>query len=381
MRILLTILLVTLLYALPGMARDPSMSANTLETVPAPTEGVYGYRAEQIASGVYALNQGNEFHIQPRGNVEVIEQANGVVLVDSGGSPDGAEQVIAFVSSLTDKPVTAIVITHWHGDHALGISRLLEKWPQARVISTAATRDMLASPDADRFMPGDNAEANAVYHANIEGGVNYLRETSKNATLDEAERAGFALAAREYEQFGREMARAHRVPTTEVFDTSLLLADPTHPVEVKFAGRANTAGDAIAWLPQQKIVITGDVVVLPVPYGFNSYPLEWIDVLRTIRDTGYGVLVPGHGRPLRDTVYIDLLISMLEDVRTQVADMAMTDTDDVSSSKAVNLEAASLELTGGDPWLNRWFLNYWKGPIVSSALREARGQPIIQGSN
>jgi glyoxylase-like metal-dependent hydrolase (beta-lactamase superfamily II) len=169
MRTLLTTLLVTLLYALPGIARDPSISANTLETVPAPTESVYGYRAEQIAAGVYALNQGNEFHIQPRGNVEVIEQSNGVVLVDSGGSPDGAEQVIAFVRSLTDKPVTAIVITHWHGDHALGISRLLEEWPQARVISTAATRDMLASPDADRFMPGDNAEANAVYFANIEG--------------------------------------------------------------------------------------------------------------------------------------------------------------------------------------------------------------------
>jgi len=356
-------------------------AADEAQTLPAPQSSVYGYQAEKIAAGVYALNQGNEFHIQPRGNVGVIMQSEGVVLVDSGGSPDGAEQVIAFVHSLTAKPVTAIVITHWHGDHALGVSRLLGEWPQARVISTAPTRDMLASTDADRFMPGDDAGANAVYLANIEGGVNYLRDTSGNETLDEAERAGFARAALEYEQFGREMARAHRVAPAEVFDKSLLLADDTMPVEVKFLGRANTEGDAIVWLPAQKIVFSGDVVVLPVPYGFNSYPGEWLGVLQDIHDMGYDVLVPGHGRPMFDTLYVDSLIAMLKDIRTQVANPALTDMDAAAVTAAVNLEAASHEIAGDDPWLNRWFRNYWKAPIVSSALREARKEPIIQGSN
>jgi glyoxylase-like metal-dependent hydrolase (beta-lactamase superfamily II) len=282
---------------------------------------------------------------------------------------------------LTDKPVSAIVITHWHGDHALGVARLLREWPQARVISTQATRDMLASPDADKFMPGDNAAANAVYLANIEDGVNYLREAAKDETLQEDDHAGFGQAALEYAQFGREMARSRRIAPAEVFDQSLLLADETHPVEVKFFGRANTAGDAVVWLPEQKIVFSGDIVVLPVPYGFNSYPGEWTGVLADIRGLAYDVLVPGHGRPLRDTVHIDRLITMLEDIRAQVAALASTDMDAAAVTAAVNLESASHAIAGDDPWLNRWFRDYWKDPIVSSALREARGEPIVQGSN
>jgi glyoxylase-like metal-dependent hydrolase (beta-lactamase superfamily II) len=372
---------VCMLYFQICDAREDNADFNQPLVLESPPASVYGFRAEQVADGVYTLNQGDEFHIQPRGNVGVIEQSNGVVLIDSGGSPDGAEQVIALVRSMTGKPVTAIVITHWHGDHALGVSRLLEEWPQARVISTKPTRDMLGSVDANRFMPGDDAAANAVYLANIEAGVSYLRDASKDDALAAEERAGFSRAASEYEQFGREMALARRVAPSEVFERSMMLSDTTHPVELMFPGRANTAGDAVAWLPRQKIVFTGDVVVVPIPYGFNAYPESWITVLENIRGLGYRVLVPGHGRPMQNEVGIDMLISMLKDVRAQVAPMAATDMDAAAVSAGIDLEAQGQSITAGDRWLQRWFRDYWKLPIVSSALREARGEPVVQGAN
>jgi glyoxylase-like metal-dependent hydrolase (beta-lactamase superfamily II) len=350
-------------------------------SLPRAKSDVYGFQAETVAPGVYALNEGNDFHIQPRGNVAVIEQSNGVVLVDGGGSVAGAEQVIGFVRSKTSKPVTAIVITHWHGDHALGVSRLLQEWPDARVISTGPTSDMLTGLDADRYMPGDDAEKNAAYMANIQGGVAFLKDASQNEQYSEADRAGFAKSAVEYEQFGREMALTRRVAPTETFEHSLTLADKSRPVEVKFLGRANTAGDAVVWLPRQKVVITGDVVVAPIPFGFNSYPEEWIGVLNQIRDLNYAVLAPGHGRPMRDTAYVDLLISILTDVRAQIALLASSDMDAAAVNAEVKLDEAQATIAGDDPWLERWFRDYWKGPIVSSALREARGEPIVQGSN
>jgi glyoxylase-like metal-dependent hydrolase (beta-lactamase superfamily II) len=168
-------------------------TAITTGEPPAPlprAEGdVYGFQAETLAAGVYALNEDNVFHIQPRGNVEVIEQSDGVVLVDGGGSPAGAEQVIGFVRSKTPKPVTAIVITHWHGDHALGVSRLLQEWPDARVISTGPTSDMLTSPEADRYMPGDDADKNAAYMANIQGGVAFLTDASQDQKYSDGDGA------------------------------------------------------------------------------------------------------------------------------------------------------------------------------------------------
>lgn len=340
------------------------------------------YSRVMLAPGVHMLTQGDVFHLQGRGNVEVIEQAHGVLLVDSGGSPAGADEVIAYVRSLTPKPVTAVVLTHWHGDHTLGVSQLLEVWPHARVISTVGTRDMLASAAADRYMPGDNAEANRAYNVNNAGSVAYLQQQGQNASAPDAIRAGFATAAQEYARFAHEMESAHRTVPTETFETRLDLPDPVAPAEVRFLGRANTAGDAIVWLPRQRVVITGDTVVKPIPYGFNSYPGEWISVLQQIRSLNAGVLAPGHGAPMRGAAYLDQLIEMLTSVRAQVAPLAAdASITQENVGQHVDFTRFQTAFAGDDAWLRPWFNNYWKGPIAWSALREARNVPIVQGAD
>lgn len=340
---------------------------------------VYRFVVEELAPGVHLLSQGDTFHVQPRGNVAVIEQAAGFVLVDSGGSPAGAEEVIAFVKSRSAKPVTAIVLTHWHGDHVLGTSRLKQEWPRARVISTPPTRDMLASPDADQFMPGDDGTANTAYMKTVREGVEFLEAASRDQKLTAADRDGFARAAREYAQFEREMAPARRVRSIDVFEGRQTLPDDTRPIELMFLGRANTAGDAVAWLPRQRVVITGDVVVKPVPFGFNTYPKEWTDVLARINALDFAVLAPGHGTALRDTTYLDWLITALAQVRAEVGPFARTDKTADAVSEAIDFTTARDRIAGADPWLRRWFRSYWQDAVVSSALREARGEPVVQG--
>jgi glyoxylase-like metal-dependent hydrolase (beta-lactamase superfamily II) len=342
-------------------------------------ENLYPYRVEQLAAGVHLLTQGNEFHVQPRGNVGVIEQRAGVVLVDSGGSPAAGEEVIAFIRSRTTKPVAWIVLTHWHGDHVLGVSRLLEEWPKARVISMKQTREMLADPASDRFMPGDDAASNAKFRENVAGGVEFLKRQSEDTNLPEPVRAGYSQASRELAQFGREMLTARRVVPRPF--PGILLPDDEIPIEVRFLGRANTEGDAVAWLPKQRVVMTGDIVVAPIPYGFNTYPTEWVATLKQILALNFTVLAPGHGSAMRDTRYVERLIHMLTDVRTQVDLLTHTKIDAAGAAERVNQDAAREGLIGNDPWLEIWFKNYWHIPIVSSALREARGEEITQGAN
>jgi glyoxylase-like metal-dependent hydrolase (beta-lactamase superfamily II) len=365
--------------ALGGCASRPPVAL--VAPTPAADESAYSYGIESLGAGVHVLSQGVTFHLQPRGNVGIIEQRDGIVLFDSGGSPAAADEVIAFVRSRSSKPVTAIILSHWHGDHVLGVSRLLEVWPKARVISTRSTRDLLASPATDRFMPGDDAEANARYMANNRASIDFLESAAKDASLAADDRAGFAVAAREYAQFTREMAVAHRIVPTEVFDTRLELADATTPIEIRYLGRANTAGDAIAWLPRQRIVFSGDVVVAPIPYGFNTYPGEWIRVLDELARLDFAVLVPGHGNPRHDRDYLARLRTMLVSVRKQAAILA-SDSEVTNDNVGTRLEidAERKAITNDDPWLQRWFRNYWLGPIGSSALREARGTAVIQGA-
>lgn len=339
----------------------------------------WSFTTETVAMHVNVLHQLG-FHVQPRGNVEVIEQANGVVLIDSGGSPAGAEEVIAFVHGATRKPVTAIVITHWHSDHSLGIARLKQEWPNARVISTPGTRDMLANPNTDRFMPGDNAEANARLQQNLASAVAFLTQQSQRTELSAIEHAGYAQAAAEVQNYAHEMESAHRAVPTETFSTRLTLPDRTTPVELMFLGRANTEGDAIAWLPRQRVLITGDTVVSPIPFGFDSYPAEWLSVLQRMRAFDYVVLLPGHGMPMRDKTYLDRLIAAITAARAQAAALA-ADTTVTQANVAQHVDFGDLrtQFAGDDPWLRRWFNAYWSTPIAWSALREARNVPIVQG--
>jgi glyoxylase-like metal-dependent hydrolase (beta-lactamase superfamily II) len=343
---------------------------------PTPT---WAFTAEAVAPHISVLHQVG-FHAQPRGNVEVIEQTDGIVLIDSGGSPAGAEEVISFVHGVTHKAVTAIVITHWHSDHSLGVARLKREWPNARVISTPATRDMLADPRTDRFMPGDNAEANARLQQNLASVVAAFSERSQHTELTAAERTGYAQAAAELQNYAHEMETARRITPTETFSDHLTLPDRTTPIELMFLGRANTEGDAVAWLPRQRVMITGDIVVSPIPYGFDSYPSEWLSVLQRIRAYNYAVLLPGHGMPMRDKSYLDKLIAAIAAARAQAATLA-PDAAVTQENVGQHVDFADLrrQFIGDDPWLTRWFNGYWSTPIAWSALREARHTPIVQG--
>ena len=339
-----------MLAAAAASCANGSSPAHHAQVLPPAGDDLYSVVA--LDPRVHVLTQGDVFHLQGRGNVEVIEQSNGVVLIDSGGSPAGADEVIAYISARTRKPVTAIVLTHWHGDHSLGISRLLEQWPHARVIATAKTRDMLANPIADNFMPGDDAEANQRYTTNNTEAVEYLRHEGENQSRAAAIREGFARSAAEYARFAQEMTAAHRAAPTETFADHLDLPDHVAPVRILYLGRANTEGDAIAWLPSQRIVMTGDTLVGPIPYGFNAYPRDWIDVLARIKALGFVALVPGHGLPVRDAAYLDTISAMLTAIRAQVAPLAAdaSITNDNVGAR-VDLSGFQTQFAQDDAWL------------------------------
>lgn len=341
----------------------------------------YRYVAERLARGVHLLRQREPFHVQPRGNVAVIEQRGGVVLVDSGGSSAAAEEVIAFVRSRTDKPVTAVIFTHWHGDHVLGASRLLQEWPQARLIATEATRSHLALPSLDRFMPGEDADANAALQRMIAGGLDYFSQQAEDAALSARERTGFAAAVSELRDYGEEMAHSRRVVPTEGFAHALTLPDRRTPVEARFIGAANTDGDAVVWLPRQRVLITGDIVVSPVPYGFGSAPGAWIETLTALKAYDFAVLAPGHGLPMRDAAYLDRLIALLTTLRAQIAPLAAENVTPSEAAARIDLSAQRAGFVGDDPWLARWFDSYFTNAIIPSALKEARGEPIAQVSD
>jgi glyoxylase-like metal-dependent hydrolase (beta-lactamase superfamily II) len=342
----------------------------------AASPGGDGYRQQvsRIDDGIWVLAQ-SAFQVQPAGNVTVIEQADGLVLIDTGGTPGAARRLIGAVRGLSPKPVKAMVVTHWHGDHALGLAELLRAWPAARTIATAATQAHLRTPATMNSPAAPDAEKNAALVKQFQGYAEYSRKMAGEATSD-AQRRGWEGAERLFEQYTPDIDGALTISTAEAFTDRLVLADPERPVELLFLGRGNTDGDAVAWLPRQRVVVSGDLVVAPIPFGFGSYPGEWIATLEKLRALDFAVLIPGHGPPQRDRAYLDRVVALLREVRSQVAAARDLPLDD--ARKKVDLAALRAQFTGGDPWLTTWFDSYFTQPIVASAHKEARGEPIVQ---
>ena len=169
------------------------------------------------------------------------------------------------------------------------------------------------------------------------------------------------------------------LPTLSVAD-SLVLKRGEREIHVRYLGRGNTEGDLVVWLPKERIVMSGDLVVNPQPYGFGSFPTEWIQTLDALAALDYRYLVPGHGEVQADAAYIRSVQALIEQgARRRRSRRSRAEPRWRSSGSAWTLGELETVFTAGDArrkfLLKAWFLD----PFSISAYKEAKGEPIIQG--
>lgn len=73
------------------------------------------------------------------GRVAVFEQADGLVVVDGGGTADEARRTVSMIQSMTSKPVKTVVVAHAPNVHASGVAEIRRVWPGARIVATEGT--------------------------------------------------------------------------------------------------------------------------------------------------------------------------------------------------------------------------------------------------
>ena len=332
---------------------------------------------ERVAPHVWVMRQPDRLWAAVIGNVTIIEQGDGVVLIDSGGSiPDGRD-VVAAVRKLTGKPIKAVAITHWHNDHPLGLPAIRDAFPNVRIISTAATRDFIGSETHLGIGKADPAQ-DRVRRERTADTLKQLQAEADKRSNPPSMRRQYATEIRWIrERLERQMG-GYAILPTEIVTDSLLLPDPVAPVELRFLGLGNTHGDLIAWLPRQRTVVTGDIVVLPTPYGFTNPIAPWLATLRRLEHIPFTTLVPGHGKVQHDRRYLHTLEWAMRRIAAEArAAAARPTTTKDQAVKAFDRRPYQQRFHATDPWTRQWLNDYFLEGMFSTAFDEARGKPAV----
>jgi glyoxylase-like metal-dependent hydrolase (beta-lactamase superfamily II) len=333
-----------------------------------------GYSKQELAPGVWAFVFDNQLGDQGGvdGTAVVIINEDDAVLIDTQGSPRTARRIQAEIRALTPKPVRYVVNTHWHGDHWLGNQVYQEAYPGVEFIAHPKT---VTDIDQEE-LPG----IEAAWKTNLPTMVKDLegryakgiRRDGKPYSTTDSAMVRRQIASLEWSIGALREVRPVK-PTLLVAD-SLILRRGERTIVIRHLGRGNTRGDLSVWLPTERILVTGDLLVNPVPYSFGSYLSEWIGTLTRLRALPAVAVVPGHGAVQRDWAYLDLFVELLQSTLDQAKAAVATGLDLAATRKAVDLAQLKARFTEGNDLRERAFDAFFATPAIERAWLEARGE-------
>lgn len=331
----------------------------------------------EVAAGVYVIRHPDDPTGFPNGNTTVIVGEREVLVIDSCYLPSQARMDVEQIRKWTDKPVRYLVNTHWHGDHQMGNYVYWDAFPQLAIIAHVETRKQLEGYTSTFI--GRYQKTTADVRQRLETGK---AEDGKPLTEEARKELQKNLAGREQVLAEFKDFRM-RVPNV-AFDQELSLDLGGREVQLKFLGVGNTKGDAVAYLPKEKILITGDLLAHPVPYLGGGFPSELVKTLRRMERLDAQTIIPGHGDVLRGDYARTFLAQVLALVETVVAQVSVEVYKRGNSPR--NLEAVreavmkAVDVAGwrqkfaGDDKENRDFFDSFSMPgLVTAAYREAWG--------
>ena len=219
----------------------------------------------EVGRGIYA------FTAEGDPNTGVTIGDDSVMVVEAQATPRLARKVIDCIRSVTDKPISHLVLTHYHAVRVLGASA----YGAREIIMSDAARAMVAERGQEDW-------------------------------------------ASEFGRFPRLFQGHEEIPgltwPTLTFSDSVSVYLGRRRVDIGHVGRAHTAGDAVVLVPDEDVMMTGDIVEYhSACYCGDGHFADWPDTLEAIRAMDPRAIVPGRGDALVGRDVVGKAIDMTRD--------------------------------------------------------------------
>jgi cyclase len=249
----------------------------------------------ELAPGIFLFATPPYGDVGLDGNSVAILSSNGVLVFDSNGTPAAAAAVLSQIRTLTSQPVRYVVNSHWHWDHWYGTETYQHAFPDVRIVAHEKTRAMMMGPALDFNRPGVDQQLPG-YIQSIERRVATTEAT--NPAAPELPALKHLLEADRF--FLKQKAGVHLAFPNSTYSHKLSIELGERHIEVLNFGRAVTPGDTLVYLPNEKVLLLGDLIVNPVTFTLSGYPTEWLRALEQVNALDASTIVTGHGAPLHD---------------------------------------------------------------------------------
>jgi len=256
------------------------------------TEGVWA--AIVIPSGLAASNSG------------IIDLGDRTLIFDTTLSPASAAELRSLAENLTGRPVTYVLNSHWHQDHVFGNAVFA---PETEIYATTRTSEIIAEK-----LPNIMVEFKKHWSGELK-----LYEENARTAKDEAERLDHEASVRFVQSIIDTFPQIKLRLPDHTFTDKIEFKGSKRTVEFITFGGGHTDSDAFLHLPAERIIFTGDLLVVKNhPDLTSGHPREWLNILAQIKALNPAQLIPGHGElaTMADIAakerYINTLIQMAE---------------------------------------------------------------------
>jgi glyoxylase-like metal-dependent hydrolase (beta-lactamase superfamily II) len=282
------------------------------------------FRFNKVKDGVYhAVGTGS---LAVVGNSSIIVNDDDVIVVDDHVSPAAAWVLLEEIKEFTNKPIRTVINTHFHFDHAHG-NQIFD--PTVQIIGHEFTRRMLLS----------NSIGMPLYQ-NYRTGMPMQIDDLKKRIAAESNAAAKAKLQTQLQVTENNLASQKELkptPPNVTLTTQMSLFRGKREIQIRFLGRGHTAGDVVVYLPNEKVVMTGDFLTAGLSNMSDSFPNEWADSLEALKKIDFDTVLPGHGEAFTDKAKIDYFQAYLRDVWSEVSRLKKQGVSAEDASKRADL--------------------------------------------
>lgn len=281
------------------------------------------HRLQEVADGVYFAQ-----YTVPRFNSNslVVVNEDDVLVVDSHITPATGRALIASIRAITDKPITTVVNTHFHYDHAHGN----QAFGAVTIVGHEFTRQQMAGEPLKAHTYQDWLSRTTRTVESLGNRLAAMEEGEQHAALQR-----YLAGAK------TELAEAEEIAPVApniTLQERLTLFRGSREIQVVFCGRAHTGGDVVVFLPKERLVFTGDMMVGGPSWLGDGHVDEWPATLEKLKALDFDLILPGHGPPFRNRDLIDHVAAYYRDLWREVADAR-------AAGQSIGQAASSVDLT------------------------------------